>query len=159
MWKTGHSFIKAKIKESGAKLAGEMSGHIFFADEYYGYDDGLYAAARLIDIMSNSSESIDDMIENLPKVYNTTEIKLAVNDEIKFKIIDSVKELIKNRNIDFVDIDGLRVTTKHGWWLLRASNTGAAIITRFESSSEEGLEIIKNEVKGILSKYNINLEI
>jgi phosphomannomutase len=109
--------------------------------------------------MSNSSESIDDMIENLPKVYNTTEIKLAVNDEIKFKIIYSVKELIKNRNIDFVDIDGLRVTTKHGWWLLRASNTGAAIIARFESSTEEGLEIIKNEVKGILSKYNINLEI
>ena len=75
MWKTGHSFIKAKIKESGAKLVGEMSGHIFFVDEYYGYDDGLYAAVRLIDIMSNSLESIDDMIEKLPKVYNTAEIK------------------------------------------------------------------------------------
>jgi phosphomannomutase len=157
MWKTGHSFIKAKIKESGAKLAGEMSGHIFFADEYYGYDDGLYAAVRLIDIMSNSLESIDDMIEKLPKVYNTTEIKLAVNDAIKFKIIESIKELIKDRNIDFVDIDGLRVTTKHGWWLLRASNTGPAIIARCESSTEKGLEIIKNELREILSRYNINL--
>ena len=159
MWKTGHSFIKAKIKESGAKLAGEMSGHIFFADEYYGYDDGLYAAVRLIDIMSNSLESIDDMIEKLPKVYNTAEIKLAVNDAIKFKIIDSVKELIKDRNIDFVDIDGLRVTTRYGWWLLRASNTGPAIIARCESSTERGLEIIKNELEGILSRYNINLGI
>jgi phosphomannomutase len=84
---------------------------------------------------------------------------LDVNDEIKFKIIDNTKELLKNQNIDFVDIDGLRVTTKHGWWLLRASNTGPAIIARCESSSEEGLEIIKNELKGILSKYNINLEI
>lgn len=157
MWKTGHSFIKAKIKESGAKLAGEMSGHIFFADEYYGYDDGLYAAVRLIDIMSNSLESIDDMIEKLPKVYNTAEIKLAVNDAIKFKIIESIKELIKDRNIDFVDIDGLRVTTKHGWWLLRASNTGPAIIARCESSTEKGLEIIKNELREILSRYNINL--
>ena len=136
-----------------------MSGHIFFADEYYGYDDGLYAAVRLIDIMSNSLESIDYMIEKLPKVYNTAEIKLAVNDAIKFKIIDSVKELIKDRNIDFVDIDGLRVTTEHGWWLLRASNTGPAIIARCESSTEKGLEIIKNELEAILSHYNINLGI
>ena len=109
--------------------------------------------------MSNSLESIDDMIEKLPKVYNTAEIKLAVNDAIKFKIIDSVKELIKDRNIDFVDIDGLRVTTRHGWWLLRASNTGPAIIARCESSTEKGLEIIKNELEDILSLYNINLGI
>ncbi|MFK7967815.1 MAG: phosphomannomutase/phosphoglucomutase [Rickettsiaceae bacterium] len=157
MWKTGHSFIKSKMKETGAKLAGEMSGHIFFADEYYGYDDALYAAVRLIDIISNSSESIDDMIEKLPKVYNTPEIKLAVSDEAKFAIIDSVKLLIKNQNINFIDIDGLRVSNQHGWWLLRASNTGPAIIARCESSTQEGLQSIKNELKKILFQYNIKL--
>ena len=158
MWKTGHSFIKAKMKETGAKLAGEMSGHIFFADEYYGYDDALYAAVRLIDIISNSLESIDDMIDKLPKVYNTPELKLAVSDETKFAIIDNIKASIKDQNIDFIDIDGLRVNTKHGWWLLRASNTGPAIITRCESSTEEGLQSIKGDLKKILSKYSIELK-
>jgi phosphomannomutase len=157
MWKTGHSFIKAKMKETGALLAGEMSGHIFFADEYYGYDDALYAATRLIDIISNSLESIDDMIEKLPKMYNTPEIKLAASDETKFKIIDDIKTLIKNQNINFIDIDGLRVTTPHGWWLLRASNTGPAIIARCESSTKEGLESIKNDLQKIISKYGMKL--
>jgi phosphomannomutase len=157
MWKTGHSFIKAKMKETGAKLAGEMSGHIFFADEYYGYDDALYAAVRLIDIISNSSESIDDMIEKLPKVYNTPEIKLAVSDETKFVIIDDIKASIREQNIDFIDIDGLRVTSKHGWWLLRASNTGPALIARCESSTESGLESMKSDLKKILFQYNIKL--
>jgi phosphomannomutase len=134
-----------------------MSGHIFFADEYYGYDDALYAAVRLIDIISNSSESIDDMIEKLPKVYNTPEIKLAVSDETKFVIIDDIKASIREQNIDFIDIDGLRVNSKHGWWLLRASNTGPAIIARCESSTELGLESIKSDLKKILFQYNIKL--
>jgi phosphomannomutase len=157
MWKTGHSFIKAKMKEIDAKLAGEMSGHIFFADEYYGYDDALYAAVRLIDIISNSYESIDDMIEKLPKTYNTPEIKLAVSDETKFAIIDNIKTLIQAQKINFIDIDGLRATTKHGWWLLRASNTGPAIIARCESSTEEGLQSIKNDLKKILLQHNLDL--
>jgi len=151
MWRTGHSFIKAKIKESGALLAGEMSGHMFFADDYYGYDDALYASLRLIDILSSSDESLDEMIAHFPKVYNTPEIKIAVADSEKFEIIKRIKQQAKEEDLDFADIDGLRVTNEHGWWLLRASNTQAAIIARCESTSKEGLERLKEEIDRMLN--------
>lgn len=157
MWKTGHSFIKAKMKETGAKLAGEMSGHVFFADEYYGYDDAIYSAVRLIDIISNSNETIDDMISALPKVFNTPEMKLAVNDEKKFGVVEEIKQLAKAQNWDFIDVDGVRVNTKYGWWLLRASNTGPNIIARCESPTQEGLEVLVYDLKVLLEKYGIGV--
>ena len=157
MWKTGHSFIKTKMKEAGAKLAGEMSGHIFFADDYYGYDDALYAAIRLIDIISNSDGTLDEFLSNLPKVFNTPEIKIPVKDEIKFTIIEEIKGLIKNNGMEFVSIDGVRVNNHNGWWLLRASNTGPYIIARCESYTKEGLSSLQQDLSKVLSKFGITL--
>lgn len=157
MWKTGHAFIKAKIQESKAELAGEMSGHIFFAHDYYGYDDALYAAIKLIDILSSSILSLDEMINELPKAYNTPEIRLTTNDKTKFQIINKIKAKAKKNKLNFQDIDGLRVSTKHGWWLLRASNTQPAIIARCESSTIEGLEILKHDLNKILLEYGLKL--
>ncbi len=156
-WKTGHSFIKAKMKEANAKLGGEMSGHMFFADEYYGYDDALYAAVRLIDIISNSSESLDDMIAKLPKTYRTQEMKFSVSDELKFKLVDNIKKLLQIEKKWFINIDGLRVPSGDGWWLLRASNTGPAVTVRCESPTKEGLESVKAELKQVLDEYSIKI--
>jgi phosphomannomutase len=157
MWKTGHSFIKSKMKEEKALLAGEMSGHIFFADRYYGFDDALYAAVRLLEIMSEENITLDEMRESLPKAYSTPEMRIMTDDATKFQTIDKIKKQALLEGKKFNDIDGLRVTTEHGWWLLRASNTQAAIIARCESSSEAGLEMLKQELKEILIKYGINL--
>jgi len=157
MWKTGHSFIKTKMKETGAKLAGEMSGHIFFADDYYGYDDALYAAIRLISIISSNNESLDEFLKSLPKSFNTPEIKIAVKDEMKFTIIEEVKKLLRTKNVEFVDIDGIRATNQNGWWLLRASNTGPYLIARCESHTKEGLKSLNQDLKIILDKYGIEL--
>lgn len=157
MWKTGHSFIKSKMKEEKALLAGEMSGHIFFADKYYGFDDALYAAVRLIEIMSEENITIDEMMESLPKAYSTPEMRIMTDDATKFQTIEEIKKQALLGGKKFNDIDGLRVTTEHGWWLLRASNTQPAIIARCESSSAEGLEILKQELREILAGHGINL--
>jgi phosphomannomutase len=153
MWKTGHPLIKAKMLDINAVLGGEMSGHMFFADKYYGYDDGIYAALRILDLLSRSDQSLDDMLNTLPKVYNTAEIKIAAAEERKFQIIDAVKKHIKETGADIIDIDGIRVNTKDGWWLVRASNTSAAIIARCESNSEEGLESLKSNLFRILDAF------
>lgn len=158
MWKTGHSHIKTKITETGAVLAGEMSGHIFFADNYYGYDDAIYAALRFIDLVSRSSDSLDEMLSNLPAVYNTPEIRITTTDDAKFKIIDQIKNKLSQQKIAFNDIDGLRVHTENGWWLLRASNTQSAIIARCESSSERELEQLKSNLRTMLLQYDLKLE-
>lgn len=157
MWKTGHSFIKSKMKEEQALLAGEMSGHIFFADRYYGFDDALYAAVRLIEIMSNENITVDMMMQMLPKAYSTPEIRIMTEDSTKFETIEAIKKQALSEGKVFNDIDGLRVSTSHGWWLLRASNTQPAIIARCESSSKEGLKILKQSLKEILIKHGINL--
>lgn len=155
MWKTGHSLIKTKMFETGALLAGEMSGHIFFADKYYGYDDAIYASIRFIDIVSRSKCSLDEMLAELPIVYNTPEIRIKTSDESKFKIIQGIKKHLQDSKIDFNDIDGLRVNTINGWWLLRASNTEPAIIARCESKTETGLELLKTEIDKLLKLASI----
>lgn len=157
MWKTGHSYIKQKMRESGALLAGEMSGHIFFADKYYGYDDALYAAMRLIDIVSKSDQSLDEMIAKLPKAFNTPEMRIAVDEEKKFKIIEKIADQAKANGVDFIDVDGLRVNKQNGWWLLRASNTQPAIIARCEADTEQGCKEIQLELKSILKKHNVDI--
>ncbi len=157
MWRTGHSLIKTKMVETNALLAGEMSGHIFFSDRYYGYDDAIYAALRLLELISSSNKTLDELVEELPLTYNTPEIKIFVSNDDKFNIINTLKEDLISKNIKFNDIDGVRVNTENGWWLLRASNTQEALIFRGESSSQSQLSILIENVNKVFSTHNIPL--
>lgn len=147
MWKTGHSLIKAKMKETNALLAGEMSGHIFFADKYYGFDDALYSAIRIINIVANSDKSLSQMRSELPKTYSTPEIRIECSEENKFQLIEDLKKLLKENSQDFNDIDGIRVTNNSGWWLIRASNTQSVLVARCEGNSPENLEELKENLR------------
>ena len=151
MWRTGHSLIKEKIKEEKAPLAGEMSGHIFFADRWFGFDDAIYASARLIEILSRSKTKLSAMMADLPKTYSTPEIRIYASDEVKFKIVDEVRRELAAR-YPVIDIDGVRAIFPKGWGLVRASNTQAVIVLRFEADTEKALAAIQKEVRGILQK-------
>ena len=140
MWKTGHSLIKSKMAEIDAVLAGEMSGHIFFADHYYGFDDALYAAVRLVDLMSRSTESMAAFRDSLPQVVNTPEIRFPCAEERKRPAIEEVRKRLEAKKAQVLGIDGVRVRTEDGWWLLRASNTQDVLVARCESASDEGLK-------------------
>ncbi|MFQ5775024.1 MAG: phosphoglucomutase/phosphomannomutase PgmG [Kiloniellaceae bacterium] len=155
MWKTGHSLIKAKMAESGAVLAGEMSGHIFFADRYYGYDDALYAAVRLFELLSRSERSLAQFRDSLPGVVNTPEIRLPCPEARKWAVIDEVRARLSAENADLIAIDGVRVRTADGWWLLRASNTQAVLVARCEASDEAGLERLVAALAGHLEASGI----
>jgi phosphomannomutase len=150
MWKTGHSLIKAKMVETNAPLSGEMSGHIFYKDRFYGHDDALYVAIRLLDILARGPDSVAAWRDRMPPVVNTPEIRFDCEEERKFAIIDEVKQHLAAAGADVNTIDGVRVRTTDGWWLLRASNTQPALITRAEASSAEGLERLKGEVRSTL---------
>ncbi|MBI1206908.1 MAG: phosphomannomutase [Azospirillum sp.] len=143
MWKTGHSLLKAKMAETGAPLAGEMSGHIFFADKWYGFDDALYCALRLIALVSRSGSSLGALRDRLPSVVNTPEIRFQVSEARKFAVIDEVKARLRAEDATVTDIDGVRVTTPDGWWLLRASNTQDVLVARCEAFSEPALARLK----------------
>ena len=151
MAKTGHSHIKERMRKSNAKLAGEMSGHIFFADNYYGFDDALYASIRLINQLSETKLRLSEIIDEFPKLYNTPEIRLDCDDKEKFKIINKVIDNHKNKK--YSDIDGIRVELENGWWLMRASNTQAAMVLRCEANAEEELNeivsIVRREIKKV----------
>lgn len=151
MWKTGHSHIKTKMNEINSPFGGEVSGHIFFKDNH-NFDDGLYAAVRLINIISNSEDSFSDLVRKMPTMINTPEMRIDVDESRKFAIIDEVKERMKNSGLEINDIDGLRVLSQDGWWLLRASNTQAALVARCESSTEEGLARLKTTLNEQLTK-------
>jgi len=157
MWKTGHSLIKKKIKEEKALLAGEMSGHIFFADRFFGFDDAIYSSARLAEIVSRSKKKLSEMLADLPRTYYTPEIRVYASDEVKFKIVDEVrKELAKKYPVN--NIDGIRVSYPKGWALVRASNTQAALVLRYEADTPEDLEAIKKEVGTALEQAIKGLE-
>jgi len=143
MWRTGHSLIKTKMAELGAPLAGEMSGHIFYADRYYGYDDALYAAVRLLGILGRGKESLAALRDQLPAVVNTPELRFACADTRKFAVIDEVRERLRRAGAELSDIDGVRVKTTDGWWLLRASNTQAVLVARAEATDEAALGRLK----------------
>ncbi|HEY0523434.1 MAG TPA: phosphomannomutase/phosphoglucomutase [Stellaceae bacterium] len=143
MWRTGHSLIKTKMAETGAPLAGEMSGHIFFADRYYGYDDALYAAVRLLGIVARGGESIAQLRDRLPEVINTPELRFSCSDTRKFAVIEEVRARLRDAGADMSDIDGVRVNTPDGWWLLRASNTQDVLVARAEARSDDGLARLK----------------
>ena len=140
MWKTGHSLIKSKMKETGAPLAGEMSGHVFFADTYYGYDDALYAGVRLIAAAARLGRSVTELRGAMPAMLNTPELRFQVDESRKFAAIDEVKGRLRGSDARVDGTDGVRVTTDDGWWLLRASNTQDVLVARAESDSEAGLE-------------------
>lgn len=151
MWKTGHSLIKKKINEENAILAGEMSGHIFFADRFFGYDDAIYSSARVAEIVSKSDQNLSEMLSDLPQTYSTPEIRIYSSDKVKFKIVEEVKkELSKKYKI--IDIDGVRAMFPKGWGLVRASNTQGALVLRFEADTKEDLQAIQKEVEKTVEK-------
>jgi phosphomannomutase/phosphoglucomutase len=149
MWKTGHSLIKGKMKELKAPIAGEMSGHMFFAESFYGHDDALYAAARLMRIVSESGQRIEDLLADVPNFVSTPEIRIDCLDSEKFAIVDdAVRHFSKHREV--IGVDGARILFGDGWGLLRASNTQPVLVARFEAMSEARLTEIRNEVEGWL---------
>jgi phosphomannomutase / phosphoglucomutase len=146
MWKTGHSLLKKKMKETGAPLAGEMSGHLFFADRYYGYDDAIYASARLVELLSRTDQPVSALLADVPQYFSTPEIRIdTAGDEEKFEIARKIKEYFAAR-YKVIDLDGVRILFGDGWGLVRASNTQPVLVLRFEALSAERLEEIKDLV-------------
>jgi phosphomannomutase len=157
MWKTGHSLIKAKMAETKAPLAGEMSGHLFFADRYYGYDDGLYAAVRLLGLLSRSGRKLSDLRKALPQRISTPELRFFCDDKRKFAVIGEVQARLQAAGADFSAVDGVRVNTPDGWWLLRASNTQPMLVARCESNDSGGLGRLKEALRKELAFSNVAL--
>ncbi len=157
MWKTGHSLIKKKLREEGALLAGEMSGHLFFADRYFGYDDAIYASLRLAEILSRSSDKLSALLSDLPTTYYTPEIRIYASDEVKFQIVEELKKVMAPR-YPLIDIDGIRIIYPNGWALVRASNTQAVLVLRFEADTPEALAAMQSEVKENLENVIRQLE-
>jgi phosphomannomutase len=156
LWKTGHSLIKAKMKELNAPLAGEMSAHIFFADNN-GYDDALYAAIRFLNVMNSSGLKASELLDALPQMHSSPEFRLACPEERKFVIIEEIKAELDAAGANYSAIDGVRVNQESGWWLLRASNTGAEIVARCEGNSAAELQLQLERLKSLLSKYGIEI--
>lgn len=156
MWKTGHSLIKIKMAEENAILGGEMSGHIFFADNF-GFDDALYAAVKLLNIVAKLGQALSEKIDQMPKTFNTHEIRVHVREEEKFKIVEDIKIEARKSGADVNDVDGVRALTKDGWWLVRASNTEAALVVRCESTTAQGLERLKKTIFTMLEERNIRV--
>ena len=157
MWKTGHSLIKVKMAETGSPLAGEMSGHVFFADRYYGYDDALYAAVRLLKAVAHLGGDLAALRDQLPHPVNTPELRFPCADDRKFGVVSEVRDRLKKEGATFDDVDGVRVKTKDGWWLLRASNTQAVLVARAEAGDEAGLERLKAHLGQQLQQSGVAL--
>ncbi len=151
IWKTGHSLIKRKMKEEHALLAGEMSGHVFFADRYFGYDDAVYASLRLLEVIAESKISLDQMLSDVPVTYSTPEIRVDCPDEVKFDVVARVLSHYRATH-EVLDVDGARIKFEGGWGLVRASNTQPALVLRFEAQSDARLQQIRGEVEGIVKE-------
>ncbi len=158
MWKTGHSILKKKMKELNSPFAGEMSGHLFFADRYFGYDDAIYASARLVELLSNTDKKLSELLSDVPKYFSTPEIRVETeSDEIKFEIAEKAKKYFSD-NYQVNDIDGVRILFGDGWGLVRASNTQPVLVLRFEARTEERLNELKNLVINKLKEFgNLNI--
>ena len=158
MWKTGHSLIKDKMKVENAAMAGEMSGHIFFADKFFGYDDALYAALRLLEIISRTGKKVSELLEGIPESVSTPEIRVECPEEIKFQVVDRVKaELSTSHQV--IDIDGVRIEFPYGWGLIRASNTQPALVLRFEAQDDVKLNEIRSIIEGELNSVMNELSV
>jgi phosphomannomutase/phosphoglucomutase len=145
-YKTGHSLIKAKMRELGAVFTGEMSGHMFFADEYFGYDDAIYAAARILRIIAQKGEPLSRLLADLPQTFSTPELRIPCPEEKKEFYVSQAKEYLRAKDLEIIDVDGVRAKFSHGWGLVRASNTGPELIVRCEGDSPRELAIIKGEI-------------
>jgi phosphomannomutase/phosphoglucomutase len=154
MYRTGHSLIEEKIREEKAALGGEMSGHIFFADRYFGYDDAIYASCRLIELLSKTDRKLSQLLSDVPKTFITPEIRVDCADEIKFKVVETVKEALR-KDYPVIDVDGVRVKFEDGWGLVRASNTQPVLVLRFEALTQDRLnwmkDLIENKVQEAVS--------
>jgi phosphomannomutase len=155
MWKTGHSLIKSKMKETRAPLAGEMSGHIFFKHRWYGFDDALYAAVRLIEAVSASGRSLTELKDAMPGAVATPEMRFQVDESRKFAIVDEVRERLSNDGAKVDATDGVRVSTADGWWLIRASNTQDVLVARAEAANEAGLERLVDQIDAQLARSGV----
>ncbi len=158
MWKTGHSLIKAKMKETGAPLAGEMSGHIFFKHRWYGFDDALYAAVRLVEAVSASGKSLTAIMDTMPKSVATPELRFPVDEVRKFAIVDEVRDRLAADGARVDATDGVRVSTSDGWWLLRASNTQDVLVARAEAKDAAGVERLVAQIDDQLTKSGVKRE-
>jgi phosphomannomutase/phosphoglucomutase len=153
MWRTGHSNLKKKMKETKAPLAGEMSGHLFFADRYFGFDDAIYASARMVELVAKSGKKVSQLLDGVPRYFSTPEIRAEVaTDELKFEIADKAKQFF-SKNYEVIDVDGVRIQFGDGWGLVRASNTQPVLVLRFEARTKDRLEEIKNLVISKLREY------
>ncbi len=156
MWKAGHSLIKGKMKEEKAVLAGEMSGHLFFADRYFGYDDAIYAAARLLEVHSVTGQKLSDILADVPRTVTTPEIRIDCPDHIKFDVVRDVTEVFR-KDYRIIDTDGVRILFPDGWGLIRASNTQPVLVLRFESSTADNLaairDVVEKELDRVISRY------
>jgi phosphomannomutase/phosphoglucomutase len=151
MWKTGHSLIKSKMQETKAELAGEMSGHMFFADRYYGFDDALYSACRLLEIVANSGQPLSAQLADMPKTVTTPEIRFDCPDELKFAVVSRAMADLRAKH-KTVDVDGVRVIFPEGWGLVRASNTQPVLVMRFEATTPELLQEYRREVESVVER-------
>jgi phosphomannomutase/phosphoglucomutase len=151
MWKTGHSLIKGKMLEEGALLAGEMSGHLFFADRYFGYDDAIYATGRLLELLAESGQTLTQMLADVPPAYTTPEIRRDCPDEVKFQVVESLKAKLGEK-FPMTDLDGVRFQFPGGWGLVRASNTQPALVLRFEAETQAGLKEMQDLVENLLTR-------
>lgn len=151
MWKAGHSLIKAKMREVKAALGGEMSGHIFFAHKFFGHDDAIYAALKLIEIMDKNGKTVSELLEGLPKTFTTPEIRVDCPDDIKFDVVRRVTEKLRSKH-EIIDIDGVRVLLDGGWGLVRSSNTQPVLVLRFEADTEARLAEIKEYIEGVVEE-------
>jgi phosphomannomutase/phosphoglucomutase len=154
MWRTGHSLIKEKMKQERAVLGGEMSGHLFFADRYFGYDDAIYASCRLTELLSITDRKLSQLLDDIPKTFITPEIRVECPDEIKFRVVEKIKEELRKDYL-IIDVDGVRVKFEDGWGLVRASNTQPVLVLRFEALTEKRLEeirdLIEDKVQAVIS--------
>ena len=153
-YRTGNSYTKAKVKEEDLPFGGELSGHVYFRDKWPGFDSGMYAGLRLLEILSKTDKSLDELLTGIPKYYSTEELKFKSRDEIKFKVIEKIKQEVDNKGYKYNDIDGMRVEFEDSWALVRCSNTGPNITARFEAKTEERLNEIKEEFIELINKYN-----
>jgi phosphomannomutase/phosphoglucomutase len=158
MWKAGHSLLKAKMRETGALLGGEMSGHIFFKERYFGYDDAIYAGARLLEILARTGRTVEQLLADLPPAHVTPEIRIACPDGIKFAVAERVRDRFRASGHDLVDIDGVRVRFARGWGLLRASNTQPVLVMRFEAESPEALAEYRGIVEDTVAAVRTELD-
>lgn len=157
MWKAGHSLIKSKMKETQAELAGEMSGHIFFKNRYFGFDDAIYSTARLLEILTHEKATMSELLSDVPKTYASPELRYDTKEEKKFEMVKRATETLRDAGHDIIDVDGVRVTFPDGWGLIRASNTQPILVLRFEANTPERLKEIQALIEGTVEKVKVEV--